>query len=370
MYIERLYLDNFRNYKIEKLEFSKGFNIIYGYNAQGKTNIIEAIFLCASGRSHRTSKDIDMVNIKNNKYYIKIDINNQYSDKSIEMLYEKGKKKVISINEIPIKKIGNLMGNLLAVIFSPEDLYIIKEGPSQRRRFLDITISQIKPSYFYDLQQYNKILIQRNALLKEIQKNKGLLETLDIWDRNLAQIAARIMETRFKFIIRLNNITKQNHYKLTNGTENLNINYSPSVKIEENEINTELVNKIVKIMEKNRNIDLKRLTTSIGPHRDDYEMVLNGISLKLYGSQGQQRTAVLSIKLSEIDIIKDETGDYPILLLDDVMSELDVKRRQYLLDSLENIQTFITCTEKDFFVNESSNMIFISVDNGKAEINN
>lgn len=369
MKIESLSLNNFRNYKNLKTTFSKNLNIIYGENAQGKTNIIEAIFLCASGRSHRTSKESELVNVNSSGFYVRLHVIKQEEDKTIEISYENGKKKLIKINEIPVRKIGNLMGNLLAVVFSPEDLLIIKEGPSQRRRFIDITISQLKPSYFYDLQIYNKLLLQRNTLLKEIHKNNNLIDTLEIWDEKIAEVAAKIMIVRHDFINKLCDVSEKIHYKLTNDSEKLNILYNPSVRIEKFSDINKLKDMIITEFTKSRALELRRSITLIGPHRDDYEMVLNDLSLKMYGSQGQQRTAILSLKFAEIEIVKDETDDYPVLLLDDVMSELDTKRREYLFENLSKIQTFITCTEKDFFDNKKyGDTIFINVKSGELNI--
>ncbi|TYQ14757.1 UNVERIFIED_CONTAM: DNA replication and repair protein RecF [Acetivibrio alkalicellulosi] len=364
MHIEELELENFRNYKSVKTSFSNKINVIYGENAQGKTNIIESIFLCASGRSHRTSKDAELVNVNSNNFNVKIIINKNNEKKLIDYQYKSGKK-VIMINEIPVKKIGNLMGNLLAVIFSPEDILIIKEGPSLRRRFIDITISQLQPSYFYNLQQYNKILIQRNNLLKEIQKNKSLIETMEIWDEKISEVGSRIVVARNKFLKNLNKISKIKHYKLTNNCEELEIQYKTNIEEKKFDsidlIEKEMIEKLKRI----RNIELKRCVTLIGPHRDDYEIILNGMKLKNFGSQGQQRTAILSLKLSEIEIIKNETDDYPVLLLDDVMSELDKKRREFLLDSIQDIQVFITCTEKDFFSkNEFNDILYLNIQEG------
>lgn len=369
MYIESLYLKSFRNYKETTIEFSKNYNIIYGENAQGKTNIIEAIFLCASGRSHRTSKDSELLNVSSNNYYIKLDSVKEKENLSIEILHEKERKKIIKLNEIPLKKMGDLMGNLLAVIFSPEDLSVINEGPSQRRRFIDITLSQIKPSYFYDLQQYNRILLQRNSLLKEIQNNRSLIDTLDIWNIKIAETAARIIKVRYDFISRLGNTAKSSHSILSSNNENMQILYASSVKAD----NFSEVDKIKEIfineLNRIRNIEIKRGTTLKGPHRDDYEIYINDMDVKSFASQGQKRTVVLSIKLAELQIIKEETGEYPILLLDDVMSELDYRRREILFDSINNIQTFITCTEKDIFnKKEFSNILFVNVKNGNTKI--
>ena len=368
MYIESLNLKGFRNYKDIKLDFAKNYNIIYGENAQGKTNIIEAIFLCASGRSHRTSKDSELLNINSNNYYIKLDSIKNQENLSIEIIHEKDKKKFIKINEIPLKKIGNLMGNLLAVIFSPEDLSVINEGPAQRRRFIDITLSQIKPAYFYDLQQYNRILLQRNTLLKEIQNNKSLLNTLDIWNIKIAETAARIIKTRYIFINRLKQYANRYHSLLSSSNEDMKINYSSSIKIDNFDDEVEKIKETVfNELDRIKNIEIMRGTTLKGPHRDDYEIYINDLDVKSFGSQGQKRTVILSIKLSELQIIKEETGEYPVLLLDDVMSELDYKRREILFDCINNIQTFITCTEKDIFSKkEFKNILFFNVKNGNT----
>jgi len=368
LYIESLNLKGFRNYKDIKLDFAKNYNIIYGENAQGKTNIIEAIFLCASGRSHRTSKDSELLNINSNNYYIKLDSIKNQENLSIEIIHEKDKKKFIKINEIPLKKIGNLMGNLLAVIFSPEDLSVINEGPAQRRRFIDITLSQIKPAYFYDLQQYNRILLQRNTLLKEIQNNKSLLNTLDIWNIKIAETAARIIKTRYIFINRLKQYANRYHSLLSSSNEDMKINYSSSIKIDNFDDEVEKIKETVfNELDRIKNIEIMRGTTLKGPHRDDYEIYINDLDVKSFGSQGQKRTVILSIKLSELQIIKEETGEYPVLLLDDVMSELDYKRREILFDCINNIQTFITCTEKDIFSKkEFKNILFFNVKNGNT----
>ncbi|HQA56521.1 MAG TPA: DNA replication/repair protein RecF [Acetivibrio sp.] len=371
MYIKSLSLKDFRNYKNAFILFSKNLNIIYGNNAQGKTNIIEAIFLCASGRSHRTSKDIEMVSINKNEFNVSVELIKEEENKSIEMKYETGKKKMIRINEIPVVRIGNLMGNLIAVIFSPEDIMIVKEGPALRRRFIDISISQLKPSYFYDLQQYNKILLQRNTLLKEIQFNRSLIETLEIWDEKISETAARIMKVRNSFLFELNQKAKDIHYKITNGCEELDIKYNPSIDKTDLSDAENIKNKLMAEFSKMRNAELKRCITMVGPHRDDYDILLNGLNLKIYGSQGQQRTAVLSLKLAEIEIIKNIIGENPVLLLDDVMSELDLERREFLLENIKNIQTFITCTEKDVFMNKKlDEALFIHVEDGNVKIEN
>lgn len=369
MHIIGLKLINFRNYGSLNINFSGGFNIIYGDNAQGKTNIVEAIFMCSSGRSHRTSKDMDMIRIGEKSYYIKLASQKDIGDTIIEIVYEKEGKKRVRINEIPARKIGDLMGNLNTVIFSPEDLMIIKEGPSERRRFIDITLSQLKPSYFFDLQQYMKVLEQRNTLLKEIQLNKALIDTLDIWNKNLADIGSRIIRARNEFIKKLSSVAEKNHKKLTNERENLSIRYNPSIHSNDMDDINETSRSFLKTLENTKKLELIKNVTMCGPQRDDYEIILDGISLKLYGSQGQQRTAILSMKLAEIDIMKEDTGEYPVLLLDDVMSELDQNRQKYLFENLKDIQTFITCTDKSFFQERiTGNASFFKIDDGKVSM--
>ncbi|MDP4091923.1 MAG: DNA replication/repair protein RecF [Bacillota bacterium] len=354
MFIKNIRLKNYRNYKELNLNIDKRFNVIYGDNAQGKTNILEAIYICSSGRSHRTSRDVELVNHESKSYYIKIDVEKKILNSEIEVQYENEGKKKLRINEIPLKKIGDLMGNLNTVLFSPEDLLIIKEGPSERRRFIDITISQLKPSYFYDLQQYMKILDQRNSLLKDIQNNRKLLDTLDVWNENIIKTGSRIMKTRKEFMDKLSKFAKTEHEKLTGGLETLNIRYNPSFPVNRFDDIKEIENDYRKSLERNKEKEIFKCTTLIGPQRDDYEIFLDQKSLKMYGSQGQQRTAVLSVKMAEIDIMKEETGEWPVLLLDDVLSELDSKRQEYLFENITGIQVFITCTEKSFFSAKAS----------------
>lgn len=366
MLIKSLQLKDFRNYNKLDIEFENKFNIIYGNNAQGKTNIIEAIFLCAAGRSHRTSRDIELVKNGQKCYYVGLIIEKEEDQQKIEIRYSQEEKKKISINEIPVKRLGDLMGHLNAIIFSPEDLLIIKQGPSERRRFIDIALSQLRPSYFFDLQKYAKILFQRNSLLKEVSVKKNLLPTLEIWDEHLVQTSVKIMKARDEFVNRLNDKASKRHNKLTNGEESLKIIYEPTFPLSEDENRSK--ENFFKLIERNREKEIFKGTTIFGPHRDDINIELNSESTRVYGSQGQQRTSVLSMKLAEIDIIKEETGDFPVLLLDDVLSELDDRRQEFLLDSINGMQTFITCTDRRFFKKNEENTAFFYVENGK--INN
>jgi len=364
LHIQKLKLRYFRNYKDLGIEFGEGYNIIYGDNAQGKTNIIEAIFLCASGRSHRTSRDLELVNTGSIGYYVKLDMFKNDADSSIEMIFEKNERKKIKINEIPAIKIGSLMGHLNAVIFSPEDLFIIKEGPSERRRFLDITLSQLRPSYFHDLQQYSKILLQRNMLLKEMVNRKELYDTLEIWNNHLIKTGSRIIKIRNEFIQRMDMKASMRHKKLSNEAEKLEVRYVPSFNVKNSYELNDIEEDYRKTVESAIKKEIYKCTTLFGPHRDDYDIILNGMSTKIYGSQGQQRTAVLSMKLAEIDIMKEDTGDCPVLLLDDVLSELDNNRQEYLFENIGKIQTFITCTDKSFFRKPDANAKLFNIVNG------
>ncbi|MCX7843329.1 MAG: DNA replication/repair protein RecF [Clostridia bacterium] len=365
MEIRNIKLYNFRNYKALDEKFFSGFNIIYGHNGQGKTNILEAVFLCASGRSHRTKKDRELVLIGQNNYYIKINFDRRKANSEIEISYSNEEKRKIKVNGNTIKKIAEMIGILNVVIFSPEDLLVIKEGPSERRRFFDITLSQIKPSYFYNLQQYSKILIQRNNLLKEIQNNISLEDTLEVWNNQLVKTGSAIMAERKKFIDKLSEYAGKYHARLTDGNEELTLKYSSSISTDYYDIGSiekAFYKKIVNL----EKIEKIKGMTLFGPQRDDYEIYINEKNVKTYGSQGQQRTAVLSVKLAEIDIMKEQSGEYPILLLDDVMSELDVKRREYLMKNLNEIQTFITCTEKEMFEEmKELKAVYYNVDNGQ-----
>jgi len=339
--VQNLKLNNFRNYKSFDAEFCNGYNIIYGENGQGKTNIIESLFICATGKSHRTSHDLDLINTEAESFCIDLFFKNEERDKNIKFKYNKQKQKSISINDINIKKMGELMGNLNAVIFSPEDLMIVKQGPSVRRRFIDIALSQINPSYFYYLQQYNKTLSQRNALLKQIKKNRSFITTIDIWDESLSNFGNEIIRRRELFIKEISQFIHENHLYISGGLEKLILKYEPSIN------DCDFLIKLKQSI----NSDIERESTSFGPHRDDFTYFLNGENLKIYGSQGQQRTAVLSSKLAELEIMRNDTGEKPILLLDDVLSELDSKRQQFLFNRINEIQTFITCTEKSVLKN-------------------
>lgn len=341
MIIKSIELANYRNYDFLTMEFDEGINILYGDNAQGKTNILEAIYLSATTKSHRGSKDREIVNFDNEEAHIRTYLEKDGVESRVDMHLRKSKSKGIAIDGQKLKKAADLLGLCNVVFFSPEDLGIIKNGPAERRRFVDMELCQLDSVYLHNLNNYNKIVNQRNQLLKDIYFNPGLKQTLAVWDMQLAAYGSRIIERRRVFVEQLNQIIYDIHKKLSGGREELQVQYEPDVEIEEFEGR----------LQRNQERDCKMKTTSTGPHRDDFSFLTNGVDIRKYGSQGQQRTAALSLKLSEIELVKQLTKDTPVLLLDDVLSELDSSRQNYLLNSIGDIQTIISCTGLEEFVN-------------------
>ena len=338
------------------LEFDNAVNIFYGDNAQGKTNILEALYLSGTTKSHRGTKDRDMIQFGKDESHLETIVEKNGIDYQIDMHLKKSSPKGIAINKMPIRKASELFGIINMVFFSPEDLNIIKNGPAERRRFIDLELSQLDKVYLNDLTNYNKIVNQRNHLLKEIEFNKNALATLDVWDMQLIHYGEKIISRRKVFVEQVNEIVSNIHYKLTGGREELRLIYEPSngnVSFEQ-------------AIEKNKEKDMRLKSTSVGPHRDDICFMVKDLDIRRFGSQGQQRTAALSLKLSEIELVKNTMKDKPVLLLDDVLSELDKHRQNYLLDSIGDIQTLITCTGVEEFVNNrfSINKIF-HVQNGQ-----
>jgi DNA replication and repair protein RecF len=342
MYIKSLALNNFRNYEEAHIEFSKGINILYGDNAQGKTNILEAAYMTATTKSHRGSFDKEIIRFGMEEAHIRADVNRNDIDHRIDMHLRKNKNKGVAIDMLPLKKSAELFGMINIIFFSPEDLTIIKNGPSERRRFVDMELCQLDRIYFSDLSTYNRILNQRNNQLKSIYFNPKSIDMLDIWDMQIVEYGRKIIEKRESFVDDLNDIVRNIHKNLTNEKEELVIRYDKNVEMEGYE----------DVLREKRDTDLKYQSTSVGPHRDDMAFFVNDIDVKRYGSQGQQRTVALSLKLAEIELVKRKIDDNPILLLDDVMSELDSSRRDALLSSIDGIQTIITCTGYDDFIKE------------------
>ena len=335
MIVESLELKNFRNYNELHLSLDKGTNLLYGDNAQGKTNILESIYYCATTKSHRGSKDREIINFENEESHIKVKIIKKDIPYVIDIHLKKNHPKGIAINSVPIRKASELFGLLNVVCFSPEDLNIIKAGPAERRRFIDLELCQLEPLYVHSLINYNKTLIQKNRLLKETYLHKDYEEVLDIYDEQLKKFGAEISEFRKKFIDELNGIIKDIHFNISGEKENLILKY------EKNEFRDL------------RKEELKQKTSLSGPHRDDMAFFINEIDVRTFGSQGQQRTAALSLKLAEIELVKMKKGDYPVLLLDDVLSELDSGRQNKLLRVINDIQTVITCTGVEEFINNN-----------------
>ena len=337
MYIESLELKNFRNYEELSIVLDPGTNILYGDNAQGKTNVLEAVYLCGTTKSHRGSKDKEMIRFEQDESHIRMMVKKDGVSHKIDMHLKKNKAKGIAIDGIPIRKAAELFGIVNLVAFSPEDLNIIKNGPSERRRFMDLELCQLNKVYLQELTSYNKVLNQRNKLLKDIGFQPGLTETLDVWDMQLVSYGKKIISLRRQFMEELGEIIRQIHSNLTGKKEEIRLLYEPDVeeKVFEEKLQSA------------REKDLRFRVPSVGPHRDDFCVRINGIDIRKYGSQGHQRTAALSLKMSEIYLVEKVTKDHPVLLLDDVLSELDSSRQNYLLQSIHNIQTVITCTGLD-----------------------
>lgn len=354
MYIESLELKNYRNYEYLCMDFDPGTNILYGDNAQGKTNILEAVYMAGTTKSHRGSRDKEIIRFEQEESHIRMVVNKDGVSHKIDMHLKKNKSKGIAIDGIPIRKASELFGIVNLVFFSPEDLNIIKNGPSERRRFLDLELCQLNRIYLQDLADYNRILNQRNKLLKDIAFSPQLSDTLEVWDMQMVKYGKKIISLRKTFIDDLNRIICDIHSNLTGGKEKIVLEYEPDVNEEEFE----------EKLAKARDRDLRQKMSSTGPHRDDFCVRVNGIDIRKFGSQGQQRTAALSLKMSEIYLVKRIIRDNPILLLDDVLSELDSSRQNYLLQSIHEIQTVITCTGLDEFIQNqfAINRVFRVID--------
>ncbi len=340
MIIKSIELKNFRNYEELNLNLDGGTNILYGDNAQGKTNILESIYVSGTTKSHKGSRDKEMIRFGEDEAHIRTMVEKNQMSYQIDMHLKKNRSKGIAINGVPIRKASELFGVLNMVFFSPEDLNIIKNGPSERRRFLDSEICQLDKIYLSDLTKYNKVLNQRNKLLKDMVFHPDLENTLSVWDMQLISYGRRIISRRRRFVEELNEIVRGIHESISGGREQLTLTYEPDIEeaFFEDELN--------RAKEK----DIKYCSTSVGPHRDDISFFIGDIDIRKFGSQGQQRTSALSLKLSEIELVKRCIHDTPVLLLDDVLSELDSNRQNYLLNSIHDIQTVITCTGLDEFV--------------------
>ena len=354
MYIKKIKLENFRNYYLQEIELNSKINNIFGDNAQGKTNILEAIFICGLGKSFRTNIDKELINIE--KSFTKVEIEYFRKDREGKINLELNNKKDFFINDIKIKKMSDILGKIYIVLFSPQDINILKNDPSKRRRFLNIMISQLRPIYVNTLNKYNKTLEQRNNYLKQIKYENKSEEILDIWDEQLIYLGKKIYNYRKEFLEKLNKKIKNIHLLTTENNENIEIKYKSNILDIEN-YDKELKN--------SRNLDIQKGYTNNGIHRDDFEIYINNKNIFIYGSQGQQRSSIISLKLSEAEIIYDEIEDYPIILLDDFMSELDKKRIKGFIENIKENQVIITSTEKILL--DGKNINYYNVKNANIE---
>lgn len=356
MFISNVRLENFRNYDLEEISLIEDINVIYGNNAQGKTNIIEAIFLCSMGKSFRAKKDKEL--IKFDSTSSRVEVEYQRADRTGKIRAEISDKKIFFSNDVKQNKISDIIGKINVVIFTPDDIELIKGGPSERRKFLDMMISSLRPNYIHLLNMYNKAIEQRNNYLNQIKKEHKPINMLDIWDEQLSELSSKIFEYRKYYLEKFENKIEVIHNKITKSgklLEEIEIRYISNGKNKET---------FQEALKRSRDIDIKRGFTSTGVHRDDFVIYINKRPVVKFGSQGQQRTSVLTLKLTELEIVKEEIGESPILLLDDFMSELDEKRRKSFLENIKGNQVIITCTDdiKDINVNTQK----IHVDNGKC----
>lgn len=341
--IKELRLLNVRNYEQLIYKPQKGLNILCGQNGQGKTNVLEAIYMCCIGKSFRAANDKEIIKWGNETAKLHLQAQTGSYDTTVDILLNSNGKKAVNVDGIPIVRLAELIGRLNAVVFSPEDLKLVKEAPKERRRYIDIVISQVRPSYYYSLSLYTKALHQRNKLLKDCIKNERLIKAIPAFDIQLAKYATDIIIKRNEYIKNLGEIAKKYHEQISGGKEELLVQYQPSIICENTK---DIYDAYLKKLDEKQKDDIKYGVTSVGPHKDDIKLIVSGTDARIYSSQGQQRTVALSLRLSEAKLIKKETGHMPVLLLDDILSELDESRQKYLIDHLETDQAFITVAGK------------------------
>ena len=345
MFIESVDLENYRNYGSLHLDLGEGIHIFHGENAQGKTNLIEALYLACTNKSYRGAKDKELIQFGHEEGHIRIFTQKNENSYRIDMHLKAGRAKGIAVNGVPVKRARDFLGVMNAVIFSPEDLLLVKEGPQERRKFIDTELCFLDKIYLNSYVQYKKALEQRNQLLKDAAGDASLLGVLDVWDESLVKYGVPLIKARKKFTEDIKEFIKEVHEKLTGGKETLEVLYEGNVSADD----------FAKELRKQRNRDLKAKTTTVGPHRDDLSFKITAadkepIDARVFGSQGQQRTCALSLKMAEIQYVTEITKESPVLFLDDVLSELDGNRQRFLLESIKDIQTFITCTGLDDFI--------------------
>ncbi|MBR1636163.1 MAG: DNA replication/repair protein RecF [Lachnospiraceae bacterium] len=361
MKIKRLELKNFRNYREEKIELPSGASVFLGQNAQGKTNILEAVYYAALGRSHRTSADVELVRWEEREALLSLDFFRMDAENQLEFRFFRESRRKIFRNGAPIL-MKDLVGTVNVVLFSPEDLLLVKGAPAGRRRFLDMEISQIDPSYFYDLAVYTRLLSQRNTLLKRVRDGEADESEIPLWDVQMIPRAVNLIRKRIEAVKKMDGFASRTHREISGGKENLSLRYElhGADGEESGSMTKDLFSWYNEKLAESIRLDIMRGVTRFGPHRDDLALLVNGADLRSYGSQGQQRTGVLSLKLAELAFFREETGEYPILLLDDVMSELDRDRREKLLSFIrgEKLQALITATDEAYFPSGSFGNFF------------
>lgn len=358
MYIKSLSVENFRNYDYEKIEFLPTTNVFYGNNAQGKTNLLEAVYLFSHGRSHRAHSDLELIKFGKEFYSLSLSFADSHRDYTTDIRFSNNKKKQIKINNVPITKLSMLMNYLNVVMFSPEDLDLVKGSPSRRRNFCDEALSQIYPKYLSALINYHKALVQKNSLLKKLRPCAVSSDAmLSCWNEQLANNGIIIYKYRTEFIEKIEVLAKDIHKDITN--EALSLEYVSGIKLQE-PTQEEFLN----VLEKNQLREIEQGASLIGIQRDDFKIFINSNEAKVFGSQGQQRTCVLSLKIAETEYIKDIKEEYPVLLLDDIMSELDINRRKYLWECITDKQVIMTCTDTDI-LNSTNNTRLFNISGGK-----
>lgn len=343
MRLRSIQLQHYRNYDSVELQTDGMVNVFIGPNAQGKTNLLEAIFVLALSKSHRTSKDKELIGWEADSARVAGEADRRYGAVKLELLFSSQGKKA-KINGLEQRKLSDFVGTFNVVMFAPEDLEIVKGSPGVRRRFLDMEIGQIQPGYLHSLQQYGKVLMQRNHYLKNAAPG-GQHAMLEVWNEQLASYGVKMIKKRQNFIQKLQKWASEIHAGITGGNEALTVRYAPSLECSDEEDETVLFDRFMVKLSQMREQEMRRGATLVGPHRDDLAFAINGKEAQTFGSQGQQRTAALSLKLAEIELVHEEIGEYPVLLLDDVLSELDRSRQTQLIETFQSkVQTFITTT--------------------------
>lgn len=370
MVINRVKADGYKNLEGVDIELDPKMNIICGENAQGKTNLVEAVWLCSGCRSFRGTRDKDFIGFAKDAARVGMDFTDSVRSQRIEFEVKRGsvKDKLVTLNGVKLPLLSKLFGSFRCVVFTPEDLNLTKGSPDNRRIFADLSIAQIKPSYINALNKYNMILSQRNAVLKSNGRDVSGEEFLDVWDEQLAKAGAYISVLRYTFCATLNNYTKPLYSMITNGSEDLDLYYHSTVfdsfdgRLNDTAL---LENEYLEKLKASAENDLRAGFTTVGVHRDDIEAYINGLSVRDFGSQGQARSAALAMKLAHAKILKAEHGEYPVMLLDDVLSELDEKRRRFILNNIEDMQVIITCCDEKSVTDMTEGRIF-RMEKGRA----